>query len=845
MSNEVGLCLTLFFSLQLLTTVQATVSCTRALDVVIVQDCGPDVSDDDWNRMQTLSQGLISYLQPSTNGSHVAQVQFGGNTTVVQGLGSESVITDRSRSLQPGRNLSDAIDTTRRLVLNNADGDRPEVPDVIVLITFGVCDDKDGAIAEATRAKLDGIRIVTLGVTNTDIDELREELREIATDPDDDSLILIVNRREYHVSVMIYPLAEVVCGNTVNDSNESIRLVDRTSHSGRLEVYVQGEWVTVCSNGWTELNTGIACKQLGFLAGLSMSTMNQTHYHRRIGIANIQCTGYETNLLRCPHDPFFRIDSSCDHQRDVFLRCLCDDCDDYTRRDNIQLTDKTPISGRLEVLRLGIGWGGVCSNGWIQSNTDVACRQLGFLRGTKAHHGHPVTFALYNVICSGNENSLFNCTYSITPTQNCIGSVYILCECTQCHELLLQAPQQKEATTGSTEVFKWRFKHNISAFDGEIAFLSQKNPQILIYIREGKVVEENTRFKDRIQFTHDDYATVGFKLTSITTADMGIYVLYAKKQRLTSKAILIVKDFAEVPDPLVYCQVHDGIRLSWDLRALRKLGLRDITVDILLTSPATGRLHLDYYYTEWLPDNPHRHSVPQPPDYLHPTIIVNDVTVSDAGIYVIELTMTSSVYQWLNSSWQFVTKLVVVDTDYTTSSHVNQSFLVSTVDIDHGNLTQISNNVTKHSPAFPSNYTSLIVSVTVLGALLALAIFIIIKLRVAKRRRERNIERADDRQQGRSTGTLSIPLPPLRAHRQQGGRRNGRDGATTHQGPDTGPRSPDILPNHPPESSTAPGRSAAMRQPGRNGPDRHPQSPSTGPVNTVSRDISSQNNENT
>lgn len=34
--------------------------------------------------------------------------------------------------------------------------------------------------------------------------------------------------------------------------------------AGRLEIFLQDQWGTICSNGFGELEASVACRQLGF-----------------------------------------------------------------------------------------------------------------------------------------------------------------------------------------------------------------------------------------------------------------------------------------------------------------------------------------------------------------------------------------------------------------------------------------------------------------------------------------------------------------------------------------------------------------------------------------------------
>jgi len=164
--------LIVFYFLQLLTAQVQLRGCRKPLDVAFVVYAGSDITDQIWYMLNSMSRDVSRQLRPSASGTHVAQMWFSGEWTVVRDL--EGAVLQwqyrtRARSLQSGRNLADALEAVISLVLNNTGGDRPEVPDVVVVVTHGLVDDREAAIAQANRLKAKGIRIVTVGMANTQV----------------------------------------------------------------------------------------------------------------------------------------------------------------------------------------------------------------------------------------------------------------------------------------------------------------------------------------------------------------------------------------------------------------------------------------------------------------------------------------------------------------------------------------------------------------------------------------------------------------------------------------------------------------------------------------------------
>ena len=94
-----------------------------------------------------------------------------------------------------------------------------------------------------------------------------------------------------------------------------IRLAGRNSHYyGRVEVYYNGEWGTVCDDGWDNTDATVACRQLGFYSWVI------AYGSAQYGHDNIECGGSESSVFACRHNTFG--EHNCEHYEDAGVVCL-------------------------------------------------------------------------------------------------------------------------------------------------------------------------------------------------------------------------------------------------------------------------------------------------------------------------------------------------------------------------------------------------------------------------------------------------------------------------------------------------------------------------------------------
>ena len=88
-----------------------------------------------------------------------------------------------------------------------------------------------------------------------------------------------------------------------------------------MEMYYNGEWGTVCDDGWDDIDAGVVCRQLGFgLLGTAIGSAGYGKGSGPIWLNFVTCTGQEHALASCSHVGV-GITSTCDHYEDAGVRC--------------------------------------------------------------------------------------------------------------------------------------------------------------------------------------------------------------------------------------------------------------------------------------------------------------------------------------------------------------------------------------------------------------------------------------------------------------------------------------------------------------------------------------------
>ena len=118
-----------------------------------------------------------------------------------------------------------------------------------------------------------------------------------------------------------FPHTAVVVRLVFKFPGTGVRLVGgSTPNEGRVEVYYNGTWGTVCDGSWGWTDASVVCRMLGYPE--AVSAPSRAHFGQgtgRIWLDEVDCSGSETSLFDCSHNGWGRND--CFHFEDAGVVC--------------------------------------------------------------------------------------------------------------------------------------------------------------------------------------------------------------------------------------------------------------------------------------------------------------------------------------------------------------------------------------------------------------------------------------------------------------------------------------------------------------------------------------------
>uniref|UniRef100_K7FZG7 SRCR domain-containing protein n=1 Tax=Pelodiscus sinensis TaxID=13735 RepID=K7FZG7_PELSI len=217
-----------------------------------------------------------------------------------------------------------------------------------------------------------------------------------------------------------------------------LRLVNGSDCAGRLEVFYNGTWGSVCNTPMDAVTRALICKQLD--CGDSGTLVSEFTYGTGSGhtwVDNIRCNKQHSSLWQCPSDPW--TPESCKaREQETHLSCKagqkvkptqpqvteCPNSTSCTDKEKLRLVGgEDRCSGRVEVWYRG-SWGTVCDDSWDVADANVACKQLGCGAAVSAlgeaafgEGTGPIWVETLN--CRGRESSLWDCPAKPWGDSNC------------------------------------------------------------------------------------------------------------------------------------------------------------------------------------------------------------------------------------------------------------------------------------------------------------------------------------------------------------------------------------------------------------------------------------------
>ncbi|VDI68326.1 Hypothetical predicted protein, partial [Mytilus galloprovincialis] len=233
-------------------------------------------------------------------------------------------------------------------------------------------------------------------------------------------------------------------------SYTNVRLVGGNYYwEGRVEIYHNGAWGTICDDNFDTNEAKVICTMLGYNRYGSVTAYGSAAFGEGRGsimLDDLQCNGYESDISHCASNGWNH--HNCGHGEDASVSCRYPKSggnsittDSVTTEESVTTLPSVETSGtytnvrlvggnyywegRVEIYHIGV-WGTICDDDFDTNEAKVICAMLGFNRyGSVTAYGNAAfgegsgSIMLDDLNCNGYENDISQCSPRRWNHHNC------------------------------------------------------------------------------------------------------------------------------------------------------------------------------------------------------------------------------------------------------------------------------------------------------------------------------------------------------------------------------------------------------------------------------------------
>ncbi|XP_059577180.1 lysyl oxidase homolog 3 isoform X3 [Alligator mississippiensis] len=274
----------------------------------------------------------------------------------------------------------------------------------------------------------------------------------------------------------------------------------RKHNEGRIEVFYNQEWGTVCDDDFTLANAHVLCRHLGFAGATGWA--HSAKYGKglgRIWLDNVVCGGSEKSITDCKSRGWGN--SDCTHEEDAGVVCKDERIPGFVDSNVIETEQnqveelrlrpvvasarrRLPVTEGIVEVRYKDSWAQICDEGWDSRSSRVVCGMMGFPAERKVNRNfyklyterQQLNFRMHSVACAGTEVHISMCPFEFyrgNATTACKGGMPAVVSCVPGPLFATSSPRGKKRQQRQPGQQRLRLKGGAKVGEGRVEVLRQ------------------------------------------------------------------------------------------------------------------------------------------------------------------------------------------------------------------------------------------------------------------------------------------------------------------------------------------------------------------------------------